>query len=98
MHRMFRIVATALVLVAFSLSATDLSLLLSAGWNATAEDAKCQLHREKCCCPKVCKTPPKAEPTCHKSAGPTERSTAAERIPASACIVKAGCGKQETSL
>ena len=97
MHGIFRIVVTAVVLAAFSLSATD-SLLLSSGWKATAEDASCPLHRVKCCCPKVCKTPPKAEPSCHKSAKPTEQLSTAETTSGAACVVKAGCGKQETSV
>ena len=98
MHRIFRIVVTAFVLVAFSLSATDSGLLLSASWKATAEDGSCPLHTVKCCCPKVCKTPPKAEPSCHKSAEPTEQLSTAKTASGAACVVKAGCGKQETTL
>ena len=98
MHRIFRTIAAAFVLVAFSLSATDSVLLLSASWKATAEEASCPLHIKKCCCPKVCKKPPRAEPSCHKSAGPTEQSSAFKTTPAAACVVKAGCDKEETSV
>jgi len=97
MHRTFRTVVTAFVLVVFSLSATDSGLLLSASWKVTAEGWSCPLHAAKCCCPKVCKTPPKAEPSCHKSAEPTEQLSTSKTAPGAACVLKAGCGK-ETSV
>jgi hypothetical protein len=98
MRRILRIIAATVLLVAFSLSATDSVLLLSAGWKATAEEASCPLHRTKCCCPKVCKTPPKAEPICHKSAEPKEQVTTAGTTRKAACIVKAGCEKPDTFM
>ena len=84
MHRRLRIIAAIVALVAFSSTATDSGRLLSVSWKAAVNDASCPLHTTKCCCPKVCKTPPKVEPSCHKSARPTE------------CVLKAGCGSTET--
>ena len=98
MHGIFKRVVAALVLVAFSLSTTDLSFLLGASLKARAEHASCPLHKTKCCCPKVCKTPPKAKPSCHKSAEPTEELSTAMTAPAPGCVLKAGCDKKETSV
>jgi hypothetical protein len=97
MHQSLRIVAAAVVLVAFSLTATDSSRLLSADW-IKAVDSSCPLHMTKCCCPKVCKAPPKTTPSCHKSAEPTARLKTDRTTPGAGCFVKAGCGKPETSL
>ena len=98
MHRRLRIIAAVFVLVAFTSTATDSGRLLSASWKA-AKDASCPLHRTKCCCPKVCKTPPKVEPSCHKSSRATERaSTATKATSRTECVLKAGCGSTETSV
>ena len=96
MHRCLRIIAAIVVLVAFSSTATDSGRLLSASWKAAAKDPSCPLHRTKCCCPKVCKTPPKAEPSCHKSAQPTEQAGAVTKAPTTECVLKAGCGSTDT--
>src|SRR5262245_48931139 len=55
MRRTLRIVAAAVLLVAFSLTATDSSLLLGAVL-AKAGEGTCPLHVAKCCCRKICKT------------------------------------------
>ncbi len=86
-----------MVLVAFSWTATDTSPLLRASW-AKAEESSCPLHIAKCCCPKLCKTPPKSAPSCHKPAGPVEKLNSAETASDAACVVKAGCGKTEQVL
>ena len=99
MHRRLRLIAAVFVLVAFSSTATDSGRLLSASWKAAANDASCPLHKTKCCCPKVCKAPPKTEPSCHKSAQPMEQSSAATKpTPKTECVLKAGCGTKETSI
>jgi len=89
-------VVAAFVLIAFSVSATDFGLLLSASSKAPAGSGGCPLHSVKCCCPKVCKTLPKTKPSCHKSAEPDALS-AARTTDGAACVVKAGCDKQEPS-
>jgi hypothetical protein len=96
MHRIIRIVAAAFMLVAFSWSATDSGLLLSAVRQTKTESGSCPLHTVKCCCPKVCKTPPKVEPSCHKSAKPTSQlNRAAAPASGAACVLKAGCGEKD---
>ena len=98
MHRSLRIIAAVFVLVAFSSTATDSGRLLSANWKALTKDPSCPLHRTKCCCPKVCKTPPKAEPSCHKSEQPAEQASAATKTSTKTdCVLKAGCSPTETS-
>ena len=97
MHRMFRIVVATVVLLAFGLGATDLGLLLSAS-SKPAEGSSCPLHMTKCCCPKVCKSPPKAKPSCHKSAEPTEQLSTAKTTPRAGCVLKAGCATKETHV
>ena len=97
MHRRLRIIAAIVALVAFSSTATDSGRLLSASWKAPAKDPSCPLHRAKCCCPKVCKTPPKVEPSCHKSGQAAEQANAATKAtPMTECVLKAGCGSTET--
>jgi len=95
MHRIFRIVVAAVVLVAFSSGATDSGLLLSASLKPAEESSSCPLHIEKCCCPKVCKSPPKTKPSCHKAAEPTEQVSTAKAAPQVGCVLKAGCGTKE---
>jgi len=95
MHRILRAVVVAVVLVAFSLGATNSVPLLSAGLKATAGGQSCPLHTAKCCCPKVCKTPPKARPSCHKSTEPVDALSTAKAAPGAACVLKAGCDKNE---
>lgn len=97
MHRIFRIVVAAVVLVAFSLGATDSGLLLSASFKPSEERGSCPLHMVKCCCPKVCKSPPKTKPSCHKAAEPTEQLSTAKTTQAG-CVLKAGCGTKETRV
>ena len=96
MHRTFRIVVATVVLVAFSLGATDSGLLLSA--SSKPEGESCPLHMAKCCCPKVCKSPPKKKPSCHKSIEPIEQLSIAKTIPQAGCDLKAGCGTKETRV
>jgi len=96
MHRMLRIVVAAVVLVAFSLGATDSGLL--AGLKPAEESVSCPLHIVKCCCPKVCKTPPKTKPSCHKAAEPTEQLSTVKTVPQAGCVLKAGCGTKETRV
>ena len=94
MHGILRTVVAVVVLLAFSLSTTDLTLLLGASLKATPEGTSCPLHKTKCCCPKVCKTPPKVGAACHKPGDSTERLGAAKTAPATACVLKAGCDKE----
>lgn len=98
MHRIFRIVVAAVVLVAFSLGATDSGLLLSASPKPAEGSGSCPLHMVKCCCPKVCKSPPKTKPSCHKAAEPTEQLSTAKTTPQAGCVLKAGCGTKETRV
>lgn len=98
MHRIFRIVVAMVVVAAFGLSATDSGFLLSASWKAAAEDSSCPLHTVKCCCPKICKTPPQAKPACHQSAEPAEQLSTAKTTPGAVCELKAGCGTKQTTL
>ena len=94
MHGILRTVVAAVVLLAFSLSTTDLSFLLGASLKAATEEASCPLHKTKCCCPKVCKTPPKVGASCHKPAESAERLGTAKTAPTTACVLKAGCDKE----
>jgi hypothetical protein len=96
MRPTFRIVVATVVLVAFSLGATDSGLLLSA--SSKPEGESCPLHMSKCCCPKVCKSPPKTKPSCHKSVELTERLSATKTAPQAGCVLKAGCGTKETRV
>jgi hypothetical protein len=98
MRRNFRIVVAAVVLVAFSLGATDSGLLLSASSKPAEGSNSCPLHMVKCCCPKVCKTPPKTKPSCHKSAEPVEQLSMAKTSPQAGCVLKAGCDTKETHV
>lgn len=96
MHRIFRIVVAAVVLVAFSYGATDSGLLLSASSKPAQGSASCLMHTVKCCCPKGCKTPRKAKPSCHQSAEPSEELSTAKTTARAGCVLKAGCGTKET--
>lgn len=98
MHRIFRMVVAAVVLVAFSHGATDSGLLLSASSKPAQSSASCPMHTVKCCCPKVCKTPRKTKPSCHKSAEPAEGLSTAETTTRAGCVLKAGCGTKETNV
>jgi hypothetical protein len=93
MRQIFRTLVAAFLLVAFGLGATDAGFLLGAGWLGTENDSRCPIHTVKCCCPKVCKVPPKAKPSCHKSA-----ESASNQNSGDTCIVKAGCDKKQDSL
>jgi hypothetical protein len=97
MHRILRIVVAAVVLVAFSFVATDSGFLL-ASLNPAQGSGSCPLHMAKCCCPKACKTPPKAKPSCHKSAAPIEQVSTAKATAGDACVLKAGCDTKETRV
>src|SRR5262249_23364055 len=92
-----RVVVAVVALVTFSLTATDTSFLLSRSW-AKVEDSGGPLHIGKCCCPKLCKTPPQSAPSCHKSAGQIEKLNSAATAPGAVCVLKGGCGKAEPVL
>jgi hypothetical protein len=98
MHRIFRILVAAVVLVAFSLGATDSGLLLSASLKPAGESGSCPLHMVKCYCLKVCRTPPKTKPSCHKAAEPAEQLSTIKTTPQAGCVLRAGCGTKETRV
>jgi len=100
MHGILRTVVAVFVLIGFASSASDFGLLLSTAWAASPERTRCPLHAAKCCCPKVCQSPPPTRPSCHKSeSGESgEGLKPAQRIPKAACVVKAGCGRSESAV
>ena len=95
MYGIYRIVVAAVVLVAFSFGATDSGLLLSASSKSAERSGSCPLHTVKCCCPKICKTPPKTKPSCHK---PADQLSSAKTTPRASCVLKAGCDTKETHV
>jgi hypothetical protein len=97
MLRTSRILVAGFLLVVFGLGATEAGLLFGASWLGMANDGRCPLHTVKCCCPKVCKTPPKAKPSCHKSDDSASKVSSTQTS-GDACIVKAGCDKKQHSL
>ena len=97
MLRTCRILVAGFLLVVFGLGATEAGLLLSASWPGTSNDGRCPLHAVKCCCPKVCKIPPKAKPSCHKSDDSASKVSPTQTS-GDTCIVKAGCDKEQGSL
>ena len=98
MRQIFRIAVAAIVLVTFSLGATDFGLLLSAGSKPGAQSDGCPLHMAKCCCPKVCKAEMKAKPSCHNSAAPKAELSTAKSPSGAGCVLKAGCGTKKAPM
>lgn len=97
MPRTSRILVAGFLLVVFGLGATEAGFLFGASWLGASNDGGCPLHTVKCCCPKVCKTPPKAKPSCHKSDDSASKVSSIQTS-SDTCIVKAGCDKKQHSL
>ena len=92
MSRLLKTFVAGLVLLSFGFNATEASLLL-----AVNNGGHCPKHAAKCCCPKVCKVPLKAKPSCHKSDETLSQISLAQTT-GDTCVVKAGCDKKENPL